>query len=228
MSKLPKKNIYHIILVSNGKMIKTLYNCSSEQLVNKRFDEMIEENKKVKFPVRYINVGKLVDAEYELYIIKRKEDEGNITKLKDSSGKIINFETNNDNWIIYQRENYDKEETFWVYGYHPVFQRKDFTWIYENLISNDIGKYNIKQVLAYQNKLLISTTNSLDMVLCKNISDCIRLFNELERECEKNKVKYVFFSGDAFNSGNRKTWFEKIKKLTGWSPLKIRRNSLRP
>ena len=45
----------------------------------------------------------------------------------------------------------NKEETFWVYGYHPVFQRKDFTWIYENLISNDIGKYNIKQVL-YINK----------------------------------------------------------------------------
>lgn len=228
MSKLPKKNIYHIILASNGKMIKTIYNCASEQLVNKKFDELVEENKNVRFPVRYINIGKLVIANYELYIIKRKENEDNITKLKDGDGKIINFETNNDNWIVYDRENYDKEESFWVYGYHPVFQRKDFMWIYNNLISNDIGKYNIKQILVYQNKLLISTTNTLDMVLCKNISDCIRLFNELEKECVKNKIKYVFFTGDAYNSGSRRTWFDKMKKLTNWSDLKLRRNSLRP
>jgi len=228
MQKIPKKNIYHIILVSNGKMIKTLYNCASEKLVNKKFEELISENKKIKFPVRYINVGKLINANYELYIIKRNDDNTESTKLKDENGKIINYKTNNENWIIYDRENYDKEETFWVYGFHPVFQRKNFEWIYGNLISNESNKYNFKQILIYQNKLLISTTNSLNMVMCKNESDCIRLFNELERECEKNKLKYVFFSGDAFHSKLRKTWFQKIKNLTNWSDLKIRRNSLRP
>ncbi len=228
MSKKPKRNIYHIILTSNGKMIKTLYNCASEMLVNKKFKELIAENKKIKFPVRYINIGKLVNANYELFIIKRNDDNIKSTKLKDENGKIINFETNDENWIIYDRENYDKEETFWVYGYHPVFQRKNFEWIYENLIKNDLNKFNLKQILVYQNKLLISKTNSLEMVLCKNISDCIRLFNELEKEAIKNKLKYILFSGDAFNSKLRKSWFEKIKKLTNWSDLKIRRNSLRP
>jgi hypothetical protein len=209
-------------------MIKTLYNCASEMLVNKKFEELVEENKNVRFPVRYINIGKLVSANYELYIIRRNDDKTKATKLKDENGKIVNFETNDENWIIYDRENYDKEETFWVYGFHPVFQRKDFNWIYENLIANDLNKYNFKQVLVYQNKLLISKTNSLEMVLCKNISDCIRLFNELEKESEKNKLKHILFAGDAFNSKLRKSWFNKIKNLTNWSDLKIRRNSLRP
>lgn len=228
MSKRPKKNIYHIILTSNGKQIKTLYNCASEMLVNKKFDDLINENKAVRFPVRFINIGKLVDANYEIYIIRRNDDDTKTTKLKDENGKIINFETNDDNWIIYDRETYYKEESFWVYGYHPVFQRKDFNWVFENMISNDINKYNIKQVLVFRNKLLISTTYELNMVMCKNESDCIRLYNELEKEATNKKIKYVFFSGDAYHSKLKKNWFERIKKLTGWSDTKIRRKSLRP
>lgn len=228
MAKRPKKRIYHIILVSNGKMLKTLYNCESERLVNKKFEELVEENKKIRFPVRFINIGKLVDANYELYIIKRNDNENKITKLKDENGKIINFETSDDDWVIYDRETYYKEETFWVYGYHPVFQRKDFYWIYNNLISNNTDKNNLKQILVYRNKLLISTTYELKMVLCKNESDCIRLYNELEKECKENKIKYVYFSGNAYHSSLKKNWFEKIKKLTGWSDTKIRRRSLRP
>ena len=228
MSKRPKKNIYHIILTSNGKQIKTLYNCASEMLVNKKFDDLIKENKAVRFPVRFINIGKLVDANYEIYIIRRNDGDTKTTKLKDENGKIINFETNDDNWIIYDRETYYKEESFWVYGYHPVFQRKDFNWVFENMISNDINKYNIKQVLVFRNKLLISTTYELNMVMCKNESDCIRLYNELEKEAMDKKIKYVFFSGDAYHSKLKKNWFERIKKLTGWSDTKIRRKSLRP
>jgi hypothetical protein len=225
---LPHKKIYHIILVSNGKMIKTLYNCASEMLINKKFEELIKENKNIRFPVRYINVGKLVDAHYEIYIIKKKENESKTTKLKDENGKIINFETNNDDWIVYNRENYDKEESFWVYGYHPAFQRKDFNWVYENLISNNLDKFNLKQVFVFRNKLLISTTYKLDMVLCKNESDCIRLYNELEKESLNNKLKYIFFSGDAYHSNLKKSWFEKIMKLTGWNYTKVRRKNLRP
>ena len=228
MSKRPRKNVFNIILTSNGKQIKTLYICASEMLVNKKFDDLIEQNKAVRFPVRYINIGKLVDANYEIYIIRRNDDDTKTTKLKDENGKIINFETNDDNWIIYDRETYYKEESFWVYGYHPVFQRKDFNWVFENMISNDINKYNIKQVLVFRNKLLISTTYELNMVMCKNESDCIRLYNELEKEAMNKKIKYVFFSGDAYHSKLKKNWFERIKKLTGWNDTKIRRRNLRP
>jgi hypothetical protein len=228
MSKRPKKRIYHIILVSNGKQIKTMYNCASEMLINKKFDELIKDNKKVRFPVRYINIGKLVDAHYEIFIIKRNDNDKKETKLKDENGKIINFQTNDENWVVYDRADYEKEESFWVYGYHPVFQRKDFAWIYDNMISNNASKENIKQILVFRNKLLISTTYDLNMVMCKNESDCIRLYNELEREIEKNKIKYVYFTGDAYHSYLKKTWFKKIQDLTGWNETKIRRRNLRP
>jgi len=226
--RTPKKNIFQIILTSNGKMIKSLYNCASEKLVNKKFEELVKENENIRFPVKFINIGKLVDANYELYIIQRNDENKKSTKLKNEHGKIINFETDNENWIIYDRENYYKEETFWVYGFHPVFQRKDFKWIYNNLILSNTNKSNLKQVFVFRNKLLISTTYSLNMVLCKNESDCIRLYNELEKECKQNKIKYVFFSGDAYNSSLKKLWYSKIMNLTGWSYTKVRRRNLRP
>ena len=228
MVKVPKKNIYQIILTSNGKQIKHIYNCASEKLVNRKFKELIKNNENVKFPVKFINIGKLVDANYELFIIKKNDNNKCGTKLKDENGAIINFETNDKNWVIYDRETYYKEESFWVYGYHPVFQRKDFNWIFENLISNDCEKSNIKQIFVFRNKLLISTTYKLDMVLCKNESDCIRLYNYLNKECINNKIKFVFFSGDAYNSKLKKSWYKRIVDLTGWDIRKVRRNSLRP
>ena len=227
MAKNPKKNIYHIILTSNGKRIKTIYNCQSEQLANKKFKELIEENKSVKFPVKYINIGKLVEANYELYIVKYDNDAPKQTKLRDENGKVINFETDNDGWVVYDRENYYKEESFWVYGFHPVYQRKDYDWIYDDIVRG-VDKYNLKQIFTFQNKLLISSTYDLRMILCKNISDCIRLYNNLERDVENKKIKYVCFSGDAYHSSLKKKWYDKLMKLTGWDHHKLSRNSLRP
>ena len=64
--------------------------------------------------------------------------------------------------------------------------------------------------------------------MCKNESDCIRLYNELEKEIEKNKIKYVNFNGDAYHSTLKGLWFKKIKDLTSWDDKKIGRKSLRP
>lgn len=224
----PKKNKFQIILTSNGKRIKTLYSCKSEETINDKFRELVHDNKKVKFPVRYINTGKLEPAHYEIFIIEYNEGAHKLTRLRNADGKIISFGTDGEGWVVYEREDYDKEESFWVYGFHPVHQRKDYQWILDELISKDNNRYEIKQVFVFQNKLLISTTNSLQMVLCKNISDCIRLYNSLDAEVKENKIKHVYFSGDAYHSKLKKEWYEKLKELTGWTQHKLSRNSLRP
>ena len=87
MSRRPKRNVFQIVEASNGKVIRTIYSCASEELVNKRFKELVNENKKIRFPVRYINVGKLINAQYELFIIKRNDDYG--TRPKHSCNMLI-------------------------------------------------------------------------------------------------------------------------------------------
>lgn len=228
MVRIPKKNIWKIVLTSRGRVIKYLYHAASESTIYDKFQKEKEKSDAVRFPVRFINLGKLVEADYEIYLIKKNEGDDAVTKLKDRDGTIRSFKTNDSNWTIYDRSSYDIEESFWVYGYHPIYQRKDFTWIFENFFNENKNKCDLTQVAVFKNKLLIKKNSILNMVLCKNQSDCVRLYNELEKECVNNKRKFVIFIGDVYVGKVKKYWRDKIKELTNWDNKKILRSSLRP
>lgn len=227
----PKRNFYHIILINHGKMLHDLYYTSSEVKVNNKFKAMLKENKKVVFPMRWNNHEHVMkECAYELVIIKyRDEFESTVTKIRDNSGKFVNYESSSDEWIIYDRAHYDMEETFWVYGYHPRIQRKDFNWIFENFISKDAkNKYMFKSLVVYKNKLLIDFNGKLEMVICKNKPDCIRLYNLVEKMAMEKKFKYIAFMGDIADSKYKVMWMNRIRELTHWNDKKIERSSTRP
>lgn len=231
MARRPKKNFYHIILVNHDKMKEDLFWTDSVATVNKEFKKMVEENKSVIFPVRFNNnKTEIIESSYEIMIIKaRDKTESRETKVMDEYGKFVNYTTNDDDWIIYDRSPYYIEETFWVYGYHPRLQRKDFKWIYDNFISNNSNnKYLFKTVQLFKNKILVECNGKLDMVICKNKQDAIRMYNMIEEWCERDKMKYVGFMGDLSYSKYKSDWITKIQKLTNWTRKKITRMSTRP
>lgn len=231
MARRPKKNLYHIILVNHDKMKEDLFWTDSEATVNKEFKTMVEENKSVIFPVRFNNnKTEIIESSYEIMIIKaRDKTESRETKVMDEYGKFVNYATNDDDWIIYDRSPYYIEETFWIYGYHPRLQRKDFKWIYERFISNNSNnKYLFKTVQLFKNKILVECNGKLDMVICKNKQDAIRMYNMIEEWCERDKMKYVGFMGDLSYSRYKSDWITKIQKLTNWTRKKITRMSTRP
>jgi len=232
MARRNKKKIYSIILVNHGKQLKSIDNDTTETKIYKKFNELLKENKNVILPVKYNNSRskEIVESEYELVIIKcMQENDSHINKVRDEYGKFVDYETTDEDWIVIDRAPYDIEETFWVYGFHPRIQRKDFSWIFENFISNNSkDKYNSKLVLVYLNKLLIECNGKLDMVLCKNKSDCIRLYNKIEEFANKDKLKYVLFMGDIANSKHKLSWMDKIQELTHWPRKKIKRYTTSP
>ena len=231
MARKPKKLFYHIILTNHGKQLRDLYFTHSEALVNKRFNAMLKENKKVVFPMRYNNHEHVMkECNYELIIIKGKNEfDNNVQKIRDEYGKFINYESSDEDWIIYDRANYDIEETFWVYGYHPRIQRKDFNWIFDTFIEKDAkNKYVFKSVVVYKNKLLIDYNGKLEMVICKNKSDCVRMYNMIEKKSIERKHKNVAYMGDIADSKYKKMWMDRIRELTHWNDKKIERSSTRP
>ena len=231
MARRPKKNLYHIILVNHDKMKEDLFWTDSEATVNKEFKTMVEENKSVVFPIKFNNnKTEIIESSYEIMIIKaRDKTESRETKVMDEYGKFVNYATNDDDWIIYDRSPYYIEETFWVYGYHPRLQRKDFKWIYNNFISNNSNnKYLFKTVQLFKNKILVECNGKLDMVICKNKQDAIRMYNMIEEWCERDKMKYIGFMGDLSYSRYKSDWITKIQKLTNWTRKKITRMSTRP
>lgn len=226
---------FQIYIINNNKKLEFIKCFSTEKQANKHFNKMLEENKKVVFPKEYVSIDIIEPCKYELLIIKRRgENESNITKLRDSYGDLIDHQTDSDEWIVYDKAPYMIEETFWVYGFSPLHQRKTFEYIYENIVvPNTKNKGDFLNFILFKNKLLIENSEKQEMIICKNKSDCIRLYNEIQSKCnDDNRCKYYMFLGDWGKGKQNKYYFEraieKIKRLTSWDRLKITRYNTRP
>ena len=225
-----KRKIYSIITVNHGKRKKTICSEETEAKIYKRFNALLKENQNVIFPMRYNNEKHvMVESEHELVIIKCKElGDSSVNKIRDDSGKFVNYVSTDDDWIIIDRAKYEVEETFWVYGYHPKLQRKTFEWIFNEFVSKDAkNKYMFKAIHLYHNKIIIECNGELNMVLCKNKNDSMRFYNLLEEWCNKRKMKYVMFMGDISKSKHRGYWIKRLMDLCGWSSKKVERISTR-
>lgn len=225
------KRPYQIIVTCNNKQVECLGQYTTEGNAYRKFTELIRESQSVVFPKEYKNDKEIESVKYELMIIKKKDESDPDSILwRDELGNYITLMTNNDNWIVLNRGLYYKEETFWVYGFHPLTQRKTVSFIIENIIIPKASdKTTFLNVYIFKNKLLLETFNSLDMVICKNIHDAIRLYNFLNNWCDDHKIKFILFSGDGGCSARRKKeCYQKIMNLTNWPYMKIARNKTNP
>ena len=228
------KRPYHIITTNNGVQIKDMYSAVSIDVALKKMRELQNElSKDVVFPVRFTsNRGEktFVECDYRLMLIKKREPGDTYDgKFRNEYGKFVDCVTDNDKWIFIDELPYKVEETFWVYGYNPKKQRKTFTFIVDELLtSKEHDKYFLKQVAVFRNKLLIESNESLEMVICKNHMDSVRLYNELSEVVKERKMKYVTFAGDIAPKTVRfDIWYNKIEALTHWTYRKINKNTTR-
>lgn len=226
-----KKLIYSIVHTNHCKIKNVLDNCRTKTEAYKSYKKLLADNKReVVFPVRYNNEKDIiVPSDHEILLVKYKEffDEKQ-SMVRGDDGEYVMYEADSDEWLILERDNYNVEETFWVYGYHPRMGRKTFSWILENLLLNDTkNKDAFKTVCVYNNKVLIECNGKLDIVTCKNRNDSARMFNMMESVAKKNKCRYIIFMGDIRYSKFKGEWEKKIAKLTGWNDKKIKRASTR-
>lgn len=239
--KLPKKiekapqevkSHYRIIITSQNKIMICVFKAMHKKTSVTAFNKIINENKKaVRFPVRYSSRDhKLMESKYEILLMKAKnEDETNEPLLRNDFGQLVPHVASNSKMIIYQKAEYLFEESFWVYGYNPKSQRKDFNYILNEIVLKNLPKvkYPVKTISVFKNKLIIQSDYDFEMVICKCENDSARLYTEIEKELLKTRVKSVFFSG-MLKGVARTRIEEKILEKTGWTLEKVRRKSTRP
>lgn len=223
---------YKIIITSNRKQIAYVNTYPSLEKAIDAFNDIKNTNNEIIFPVKFLNSKIMKKANYEILLLERNLDNKPSNKLHNSYGKLVdNIIINNNKWIIYDKAEKLVEETFWVYGYHPNLQRKNFMWIFNNLLLNNITEYSdILRIILFKNKVIIKKDNNdIELVICKNESDSIRLYNLLEEYCKKYKIKQIFFIGSANKISNfRKIIINDIMAKTNWNLKKINRSSTRP
>ena len=214
---------YHmIILTKNKKRIKRIGASWWKFDAIKIFEDAIQKNnQEVSFPAKVVEnrkINKFVPIDYEILIIQRKPNNGeNVTKLRDENGMFVeNVILDNKDYIIINKHEWLIEETFNVFGYHPSKDRKNFDFIYNEIIMKNISRNNIKRIYTHQNKLIIQYDTDFDFVTCKNKDEAIRLYNALEKKVGKNK--YILFTKTL--NKNLSSWFiNKLEEKTGRSRM---------
>ena len=221
---------FKIISVLNGKQNGYIgqYHTYSEAF--DKIELLLKENENIVFPRKFLNKGSisLLKDEY-LLLEKNRYGDKEDGMVRNEFGKFVKQKiTNSTKWVIRDKFIRQVEETFWVYGYDPKTDRKTFTWIFEHLIKGEIyNSYDVVRILVYKNKLLIKYDEKpMRIVMCKNQSDSIRMYNMISDIVRKEKRKQIVCIG-AYNviSDTRRKIEKDIMELTGWNKMKIQRST---
>ena len=217
--------VYRVILVSNGEYKKTLYRCKTKETAFINFHK-IKETNRVLYPKKFINNNGIKPVKYQICITKVTEPDDVFRTLRNDYGKVYTEKQLGD-WTIIDSDDYDIEETFWIYGFNPKGVRPNITEVIKRLMTGAYAKNMVKQIIVVHNKLLIYNENQFDMIICKNLIDAQRLHHTLAKIAKKQKLKSLLFMGTA-SKAYISRMYDVILDNTNWSIEKIRRTSTRP
>jgi hypothetical protein len=214
-----KDSNYKIVLFSGEKYIKTLYYCGKLESVIKKYNNLLLNNN-VKFNKNYINNGEsLLNSDYKIKLIKNFKNKDNLTFYKDGKNIIDISETLLDKWVVIRQDKYLIEETFKVNNYN---KRLCYEEIINNIFLNN--DFSVRSVNTLYNKLVIYNEKRIDVIICKNNSDCKKLFIDIYKSIQHNKDYKFMFLGEPKNKF-KKFLYNEINKKLGWSFKKIYRKT---
>jgi hypothetical protein len=216
---------YRVILVSNGEYKKTLHRCKTRETAFINYHRIKDENK-ILYPKKYINTKGLRPVKYQIYITKPTEDTDAFRILRDDYGKLYTEKPIGD-WTILESDEYQIEETFYIYGLDPKLDRPNITEVIKRLVTGAHAKKMVKQIIVVYNKLIIYNEDQFDMIVCKNLDDAQRLHHTLAKIAKKQKIKSLLFMGTA-QPAQIGRMYDLIHDNTKWPYTKIRRTSTRP
>lgn len=212
---------YRIVLTKDYQQIKELSPSWWLLTAYDKFNKYVEENNHdvicEKTIVQSVT-NKTEPVKYEILLLKKIDPDADngVREHRNEFGMFVeNKIKNNNKYAIIAKSDWYIPETYNVYGYNPVSDRKTGRWIYDNIINKDCTKENLKNVFMCHNKLIIQYTTDIDFVICKNADECLKLYNALQAETPK-KNKYVIYS--AYIAQGRISWlYDLIEEKTGWN-----------
>jgi hypothetical protein len=217
-----------VLLVKNKQRIKRFGASWWRSDAQKIYNEVLEQNRKeVKFPVKFRTDCKKKRAEnkkptkWEILLVERlTEDEENVTQFRNDDGKFVNVELiDNKKYKVIAKEEWYIEEKFNVYGYHPIKDRKDYSFILKNLFLKKLEKiHDIFRVNVLHNKVFISHSDDFDFITCKNHDEAERLYTAFQTDDAICHNKNVVFFGNIVGK-NISEMYDRMQEKTGWDRI---------
>ena len=143
--------LYRVILISNGQYKKTLHKSKKRVTSFTNFHRLREENKKILFPKCFVNSNAIIPIKYQICVIKPTEPTDTFRMLRDSHGRLYQEKPLGD-WTILHSDDYNIEETFWIYGMNENDPRPDITGVINKLMIGAYKTKSTKQIIIVYNK----------------------------------------------------------------------------
>lgn len=226
-----------ILLVKNKKRVKRMGAAWWRTDAQKIYNEILEKNREeVKFPVKIrtkscgnTRAENRTNTKWELLIVqKNDEEDDNVAQFRNDDGKFIDVQIiDKKEYKIIAKDEWYVEEKFNVYGYHPKKDRKDYTFIINELFLKTLNNiHDVLRVNVLVNKVIISHSEDFDFVVCKNHEEAKRLYDTLQKDTQLSKNKKVLFLGDIVGSNQKTLMYDKMVEKTGWDRTLCTKNTL--
>ena len=219
--------MYRVILTKNGEYKQTLHRCKTNDTSFINYHRIIEENKTVIFPKKYVNYNGIIPVEYKIYVVKDLEDTDEPRVVRDKMGRVKTEKPMFGIWTVLADHEYQLEESFWMWPRNSKNDRVTIYDIVKPMMEGAYQKKMVKQMIVVHNKLILHNEDQFEMIICKCKKDAQRLHHALQKACKKGSIKSVIFMGTA-TPATVSRMYELIQEKTGWRMEKIRRTSTRP
>jgi len=130
---------------------------------------MVKESKNVVFPMKFENG---VSSTFELSILERKNPNKEKLFIKDSLGRQIKVDLEDDEFTIKKIVYFDVEEEFLDYQTKNKIDTKKF-------IKKYLSGAGIKMISKLNNKIIVQIDESYNLFTLKNTSDADRFLDDL-------------------------------------------------
>ena len=214
---------FTIYLMRNGKrLVNNTYGQNHYKVAAlQKFHKLVEENNNsVQYPKTFSSThNKICEVKFELVLVQKiDEKDNNVTLIRDENGKFIeNYFTDTQGYKILEKSDWYVEETFAVYGFNPLTERKDFNYIFNNIVLKNSDIYT--RLIVISKYVIHHYDDDLDIIMCKNKQQAIDLYNKIEKVLDKKKYPNIFFMGKV--ESKRSSWLiDDMQKKTGWDRKK--------
>lgn len=227
-----KKAFHMVIITRNREKVATMGRSWWQTDAYELFNELIEQNQAtVSYPVR-VHLAKAkngsgknvaIRTNYEILLLQKTEEEPIPYYERNKQDKFIaSVVVDDDTYNIIDKHEWLVEETFFVYGYNPVHDRKTFSFILNDIVLKDLGYGDARLVYQYHHRVIVQHDTDIDLVTCKSPKEAERLLDALQKECTGKA--HVIFLGNVNKSRIAQWVLDKIEEKTGWERSKAREN----
>ncbi len=202
---------YNIVLFKNNKKKKLIKKYHTEKNVYKKFNDLIEENKKILFNKKIENAE---PCEYYLSIITNQSSFQKTIVIKDDLGRNKTAELDDPNFVFLEFQPFKIEDLIYDWQTEKKITLSEFLKTY-------CKTKDLKSIFALNNKICVQKDEDVSIFSLKDKTESDRFLNIVENYFFDSNRSDAIFIRDVSNA--QRKWVYEILENKGFDKKRLYR-----